>query len=118
MRLFSSFIIEASWMRLNINIARTPNEPTRESFIALSLFFLFAYNPSKVSIKPSIWRPPVKIYPLTKQIIALAIKDQELLINNWNIRHWIKPIIKPKAGENCAIFLNFGFKKGSSGNIV
>ena len=97
-------------MKPKIIIAKTPNDPTRESFTALSFFFLFAYIPSKVSIKPSIWRPPVRIYPLTKQIIALAIGDQELIINSLKIRHWINPIIKPKAGENCAIFLNFGFK--------
>ena len=97
-------------MKPKISIAKTPNDPTRESFIALSFFFLFAYIPSKVSIKPSIWRPPVRIYPLTKHIIALAIGDQELIINNLKIRHWMKPIIKPKGGENCAIFLNFGFK--------
>ena len=97
-------------MKPKISIAKTPNDPTRESFIALSLFFLFAYIPSKVSIKPSIWRPPVRINPLTKHIIALAIGDQELIINSLKIKHWMKPIIKPKGGENCAIFLNFGFK--------
>ena len=105
-------------MKPKVIIARTPNEPTRESFMALSFLFLLAYSPSKVSIKPSTWSPPVRIYPLTKQIIALAIGDQEFMINTLKIRHWIKPIIKPKGGENCAIFLNFGFKKGSSGNIV
>ena len=97
-------------MKPKINIAKTPNDPTRESFIALSFFFLFAYNPSKVSIKPSIWRPPVRIYPLTKHIIALATGDQELIINILKIRHWMKPIIKPREGENWAIFLNLGFK--------
>ena len=105
-------------MKPKISIARTPNDPTRESFMALSFLFLSAYIPSKVSIKPSIWRPPVRIYPLTKQIIALAIGVQELIINNLKIRHWIKPIINPKAGENCAIFWNVGFKKGNLGNIV
>ena len=69
-------------MKPKISIAKTPNDPTRESFIALSLFFLFAYIPSKVSIKPSICRPPVRTYPLTKHIIALAIGDQELIINS------------------------------------
>ena len=60
----------------------------------------------------------MRIYPLTKQIIALGTGDQEFIINSLKIRHWINPIIKPKTGENCAMFLNFGFKKGNSGNIV
>ena len=66
--LFSILKRHAIWIKVIKIKDWTPKEPTLLSFIALNSFFLPANIPSKVSINPSIWRPPVIKYPETKQI--------------------------------------------------
>ncbi len=55
-------------MRVIKNNDWTPNAPTWLSFIAFKHLFFPAKIPSKVSIKPSRWSPPVIKYPEARQI--------------------------------------------------
>ena len=53
--------------------------------MAFKRFFLLAKIPSKVSIKPSMCRPPVIKYPEAKQINADAKIDQEFVVKKRKI---------------------------------
>ena len=64
--------MHAIWIKVIKTKAWTPKDPTLLSFIAFKRFFLPAKIPSKVSIKPSMCRPPVIKYPEAKQINADA----------------------------------------------
>ena len=65
---FWIFSRQAIWIKVMKTNDWTPKEPTLLSFIALKSFFSPAKIPSKVSINPSRWRPPVIKYPEAKQI--------------------------------------------------
>ena len=69
---FWSFRRQAIWTIVMKTKDWTPKEPTLLSFIAFNCFFLPAKIPSKESIKPSIWSPPVIRYPEAKHISMAA----------------------------------------------
>ena len=96
----------------------TPNEPTWLSFIAFKHLSLPAKTPSKVSIKPSRWSPPVIKYPEAKQIRTDAKTDQELFIKIRKIKLCANPMKNPNIGANWAMFSNFGEIKGNFGKVV
>ena len=64
--------MQAIWIKVIKTKAWTPKAPTLLSYMAFKRFFLPAKIPSKVSIKPSMCRPPVIKYPDAKQINADA----------------------------------------------
>ena len=65
---FWILIMQAICIKVIKTKAWTPKDPTLLSFMAFKRFFLPAKIPSKVSIKPSMCRPPVIKYPEAKQI--------------------------------------------------
>ena len=109
---------EAIWIKVMKAKESTPKDPTLLSFIAFRRFFSPAKIPSKVSIKPSRWRPPVIKYPEAKQISTEELIDQEFALNKIKMELCINPIRKPMGGANCAMFLNFGKIKGNFGKVV
>ena len=114
------FILDRAenWTKATIKNVWTPKDPTLLSFIALSIFLLPAYKPSKVSINPSVCIPPVIKKPETRHRQTEDWFDHELFFSNKYIKLCREPIIRPRKGANWAIFLNFGLINGNLGKIV
>ena len=96
----------------------TPIDPTLLSFIAFRRLDGPAPIPSAVSIKPSIWSPPV-----TKRLTEMDIKAAEIFgqfkfLNKIHVQDCKRPMKIPMQGAKRAILSNLGLINGHWGKTV